>query len=254
MRRIVSLTIFALFFCCGGAPAAAQSPAVGGRRADSASVFRQLLDSPAPPPREPGAQDAAAKKERPENFYDDAKPPPDDAPDEDLFDYWQRSIYSSPGGSGPKPSDAVRRRLLASCEAEPKLLAGLLPVLPDDEAGAERVKKLYDAAQGSESFDDGWRMPVREWLRFNSTYFLDDLVALARKAKDKEGYVDNEEALRAYAKVAREGAQVLLQTLASEGQPRTATLATGQPPRNKPAGRTKPVDDPLGELRRPGAW
>ncbi len=39
MRRIVSLTIFALFFCFGGVPAVAQT-----ERADSAAVFRQLLD------------------------------------------------------------------------------------------------------------------------------------------------------------------------------------------------------------------
>jgi hypothetical protein len=221
MRRIVSLTIFAICLYCCCAHAAAQH-----QRADSAAVFRQLLDSPAPPPREEDAQSDATKKERPEGFYDDNKPPPDDAPDEDLLDYWQRSITSSAGGNGPKPSDVVRRRLLAACEADPKLLTGLLPVLPDDEAGAERVKKLFDAAQGSDSFDDEWRGQVREWLQFSSTYYLDELTALARKAKDKDGYVDNETALKSYAKVDREGAQGLLRTLAEGDQPRTATLAT----------------------------
>ncbi|HYH85737.1 MAG TPA: HEAT repeat domain-containing protein [Pyrinomonadaceae bacterium] len=220
MRRIVSLTIFALCLCCFGTPAAAQS-----KRADSAAVFRQLLDSPAPPPRAEGAQGETAQKIRPEEFYDSEKQPPDDAPDEDLLDYWMRSIATSPGG-GPKPSDAVRRRLLAACEADPELLVGLLAVLPDDAAGAERVKKLFDAAQGSDSFDDEWRRQVREWLQFNSTYFLDELTALARKARDKEGYVDNEDALKAYAKLDREGARGFLRTLASGDQPRTATLAT----------------------------
>jgi hypothetical protein len=222
MRRIVSLTIFALLFCCCCMHAAAQ-----GKRAASSEVFRQLLDMPAPPPREEGAdaQANASKKERPENFYDDDKPPPDDAPDEDLLDYWTRNVSSTPR-NGPKPSDAVRRRLLAMCEADPELLPSLLTVMPDDEAGAERVNKLYDAAQGSERFDDDWRKAVRDWLQFNSTYFLDELVALARRAKDKEGYVDNEDALRSYAKVDREGARALLQALAVGEQPRTSTLAT----------------------------
>ncbi|MBC7932286.1 MAG: hypothetical protein H7Z38_17155, partial [Rubrivivax sp.] len=197
-----------------------------GLRAVPGAVFRQLLDVPAPPPREPGAQSDAAKKERPESFYDEDKPVPDDAPDEDLLDYWQRRVAVAAGGKGPQPSDAVRRRLLAACEADPKLLTDFVTVLPDDAAGAERVKKLFDAAQGSESLDDDWRRQVREWLQLNSTYYLDELVALARKAKDKEGYVDNEEALTAFARVGREGARNLLQTLASEGQPRTATLAT----------------------------
>jgi hypothetical protein len=87
------------------------------------------------------------------------------------------------------------------------------------------VKKLYDKAQSDERLDEDWRKRVREWLQFNSRYYVDELVASVRKVKDKEGYVANEEVLKALAKVDADTAAPLLQALANGNQPRSAAVA-----------------------------
>jgi hypothetical protein len=225
LRRTAFLIVIALCTVC--APAALRAQ---GARAEWSEVFRQLLRNPAPPPNSTVRQDeeklVTERKARTPDFFDAAHQPPDDAPDDDLFDYWWR-YAASHGSGGPRPTDAVRQRLLAACEAEPERLQAFLSLMPDDEQSAERVKKLYDAAQDPERFDEYWRKNVRDWLKFNSKYFLDELNALARKARDKDGYVENEDALKALAKVDAEGAHVFLLNLASNvAQPRTAVLAT----------------------------
>lgn len=195
-------------------------------QAESDEVFRQLLYLPAPTPRaqESLAEEEGTQKKRPPSFYAENKRPPDDAPAEDLLDYWERWASAS-GPERRKPSAAVRERLLAACEAEPERLSRLLPLLPDNGDAADRIKKLYDAAQGNARFNEEWRKSAREWLRFNSRYFLSDLLGLAQKARDKEGYVDKEEALKALAKVDWESAVPLLQSMSGGSQPRTAALA-----------------------------
>ncbi|HEX8919919.1 MAG TPA: hypothetical protein VF766_00485, partial [Pyrinomonadaceae bacterium] len=188
-------------------------------------AFRLLLTYPAPTPRvlEAGKEEAA-QKERPSDFYDDDKPPPNDAPLEDLVDYWERQAINS-GAKNPKLSDEVRERLFAACEDEPGKLSNLLSLLPETAEAAERVKKLYDAAQGSETLDDDWRKTVRDWLKFNSKYFLDDLIAQARKARDKDSSVENNEALAALLKVDPDTAEPLLRALAGGIQPRIAAVS-----------------------------
>jgi hypothetical protein len=187
--------------------------------------FRQLLYLPAPTPRvqEASAEEVAQSK-RPPSFYDEDKAPPDDAPVEDLVDYWERWA-GTPSREMRKPSAAVRERLLAACEAKPEMLSRLLPLLSDTTDAADRIKKLYDAAQGDARFDEEWRKSVKEWLQVNSKYFLSDLLALSQKAKDKEGYVDKEGALKALAKVDWESAAPLLQSMSDGSQPRTAAFA-----------------------------
>lgn len=194
-------------------------------QAASDEVFRQLLYLPAPTPR-PQVTDAEeeAQTKRPPGFYDADKAPSDDAPVEDLIDYWSRWANTS-GREGRKPSDAVRKRLLAGSESDPEILPHLLPLIPDTPEAAERVKKLYDASQGSTTLDDDWRKSVREWLKFNSKYFLDELLAMVRKVRDKDGSVENDEALSALAKVDPDTAEPMLQALSGGGQPRTAAVA-----------------------------
>jgi hypothetical protein len=191
----------------------------------SDEAFRQLLNLPAPMPvSSESKEDEPSKKTRPEEFFEETKPPTDDAPTDDLLDYWERWSSSTRRKAGP-PTDAVRRRLIAACEAEPERLPRLVSLLPDAPETAERVKKLYDAAQGSEKFDESWRMSVRRWLEFNSNYFESELLGEARKVADKGGSVAGETALRALAKVDRESAEPLLRSLSSGGQPRTAAVA-----------------------------
>lgn len=230
MARRLSQLFFVILAASGVTPpvvsqtAAVPPPAASTRTAER-ETFRQLLYLPAPPPRsaQPG-QEAGDRTERPPDFYDDDKPPPDDAPVVDLLDYWERRDGTL-GRDPHRPSDAVRARLLNACEAEPERLRRLLLYVPDTPEAADRVKKLYDAAQGDARFEGDWRRSVHEWLVFNSRYFLSDLTTAARKAGDKEGYVEKEESLRALAKVDWEAAEPLLNSLSSGGQPRSATVA-----------------------------
>jgi HEAT repeat protein len=141
-----------------------------------------------------------------------------------LADYWERWANTS-GNAGHKPSAAVRRRLLAACESQPEKLPRLLSLFHDDAETAERVKKLYDATQDSAALDEGWRESVRAWLKFNSKYFIGELLAQARKVRDKGGHVENQDALAALAKVDPEMAGPMLKALAVGGQPRTAAAS-----------------------------
>lgn len=229
MRKRLALLLLLIAAAGAAREAVGQSspPPNSPRGTADLEVIRRLLDMPAPVPVPLAARREAAEAPvniRPHDFYKPDKPPPDDAPPADLLDYWERQAQGS-GRGGPKPSEAVQARLLAAFEAEPERLPGLLTLLPDAPQVAGRVKKLYDTALGDERFDDVWRKGVREWLTFNSTYFLGDLLSAARRAADKEGYVDREEALVALARVDWESAEPLLRSLSGGGQPRASALA-----------------------------
>jgi hypothetical protein len=227
VKRLAPICFILLFAAAATAQVGVSSRTHDAPESSAASdeVFRQLLYLPAPMPgASESKEEEPSEKTRPPEFFDETKPPPDDAPTDDLLDYWERWSSSTRHRAGP-PTDAVRRRLLAACEAGPERLPRLISLLPDAPETAERVKKLYDAAQGSEKLDDAWRMRVREWLEFNSVYFVSELLGDARKAHDKSGYVDGEAGLRALAKVEWDSAEPLLRSLSSGGQPRTAALA-----------------------------
>jgi hypothetical protein len=217
MRRLIFLTLFILSAGCLLAAAQQQNSPSTLR-----GELRKLISMPAPTPRVTNETEKRGDKPpRPLEFYDRAKTPPDYAPIADLLDYWEQHANSS----DPEPSEATRQRLLAACEGEPERLPRLLNLLPQDSAAAELVKKLYDEALATDRFDETSLKSVRDWLRFHSKYFLDELLALARKAKDRDGYVDNERALSALAKLDWPTADPLLQSL-SGGGARTAALAT----------------------------
>jgi hypothetical protein len=190
-------------------------------------VFRRLLYLPAPTPRtsESKEDDEDARKTRTPEFFDETKPPSDDAPAEDILDYWERwSNISRRHGDGP-PTDAVKRRILDACEAKPERLPRFLSLLPDAPETGERVKKLYDAALASPTPDASWQEHVHGWLRLNSNYFLSKLLNEALTVRDKSGYIDGEEELRALAKVDWESAEPFLRSFSNGGQLRTTALA-----------------------------
>lgn len=229
MRKHLALLFVLIAAAAAAREAAGQSapPPNARRQTADLEVVKQLLDMPAPAPFFLAARREAAEtpvNTRPPDFYSDAKHPPDDAPLADLLDYWQRVAQTS-GRTASLPTEAVQARLLAASEADPEGLPVMLKVLADAPKVAERVKKLYDTALGDEKFDEGWRKGVRDWLTFNSTYFLGDLLSAARKAGDKEGYVDRGEAVQALAKVDWESAEPLLRSLSGSGQPRATALA-----------------------------
>ena len=160
---------------------------------------------------------------RPPDFYTRSNTPPDDAPIEDLVDYWARWTNSDRA-----PSAAVKQRLLEACISNPEILPSMIYFLPDSDSTAAKVKNLYDKGLTNEQFDQSWREAVKRWLLFNSTYFLDELMAMAHKAKDnpKDGGVNREEAVISLANVSWTNAEPLLRGLIASGQPRSTALAT----------------------------
>jgi hypothetical protein len=218
VSRIV-LAILIGLFCCGPAfNSAAQT-----RKIDSDEVLKLLLAMPAPAPRGSGfPPELVGVVERPMEFFASNNPPPDNAPVEDVVAYWARWTSSS-----REPPPAHQQRLLEACIDNPELLSEFLDFLPDADSTATKVKNIFDKAQADKAFDQSWNDKVKKWLLFNSTYFLDELIAMAHKAKDnqKDGDVDKEEAVWALANVSWTNAEPLLRGLLASGQPRSHALA-----------------------------
>lgn len=218
MSRIAFAILIGLF-CCGPALNSAGQT----RKIDSPEVLKQLIGMPAPTPRNGQPAPAPETTEpRPPNFYDRTNTPPADAPMADLIDYWTRWA-----DNGLEPSEAVKKRLLEACVAEPENLPTFLNMLPDADSTAVKVKNIYDKVQADPKIDQDWRERVRKWLVFNSTYFLDELVVMAQKAKDnqRDGVVDKEDALMSLAYLSWSHAEPLLRSLMASGQARATALA-----------------------------
>jgi hypothetical protein len=105
-------------------------------------------------------------------------------------------------------------------------LATLLPLFPPSNTFAEQIKRAFDKADDNPELKH-YREKIRQWLVFNSRYYLGELLALVNAVKDdeKSGSVNNGDALAALAKVDWSTAEPLIQTLANSGQRRTSTLA-----------------------------
>ena len=219
MSRIVLAIVIGLF-CCGPALNAAGQT----RKIDSQEVLKQLIARPAPTPRNAQTQAPTANgvENRQPGFYDKSNPPPDDAPIADLIDYWGRWVDNN-----HFPSEAVGKRLLEACASDPQLLAPFLDFLPDADSTPAKVKNIYDKLQTDPKIDQDSREKVRKWLVFNSTYFIDELVAIAQKTKDnlRDGAVDKEDALTSLAYLSWSHAEPLLRGMMASGQPRSTALA-----------------------------
>jgi hypothetical protein len=107
---------------------------------------------------------------------ENAKPPAADAPLKELIVYWQNRGADE---RAVKPSERVRERLLEACEARPWLLPRLLGLLPESEGAKDRLFKLYQNEPGEE---EQWKTQLRQWLKYNTRHFLDELRAEARGA------------------------------------------------------------------------
>ena len=213
------LTLAALLFCW--------SVVAFTQTANPASeeVMRQLLSMPAPAPRTAKAPtDTEPQQTRPEKFFYKDNPPPDDAPVEDLLLYWNRWADSP---QRPQPSDIAQQRLLDACADDIEQLPGLISLFSKDESTAKKIKELFDKAVSDQRLDNSSREKVKKWLIFNSKYYLSELLALASKVKDNEkgGWIHNEEALVALARVNWQAAEPLVNALAGGSQPRSSAVA-----------------------------
>lgn len=210
-RATVTLLAFALTVSFGSAQVTSQS------HSQAASVIEDLLRIPAPTPQN-------APENRPEkDKFAWNSPPPDNAPLDVLGLYWSQIDDSIK----VKASEATRTRLLEVCVQKPEFTASLLKILPQTLQAQDRIKRIYD--ENAERLSESWRDEVRKYLKLNTKYFREGLVADALEAKDEDEYgsVVNEEELRSLAKLDWPKAEPILRRFAARAKPRTATLAKG---------------------------
>lgn len=167
----------------------------------------------------PGADTNAASGK---DGKDADKPPADDAPIKELIVYWRDHNFQNSADSKTKPSDKVRDRILEACEDRPLLLQRLLHVLPQTSDAYDRVYKLV-----TEDTDENvaWKQAARRWLTYNSSYFREDLVAVARQLVQISA-VDIS-AVNALARLDWDAAKPMAQAIANGTNPYQAAQALG---------------------------
>lgn len=196
---------------------------------NTSNLLKQLLDLPAPAPKLAEEVIEPKKTEREEEFYSDDKIPSDDAPIEDLVEYWaqQNNSYSRLEYQ-IAPSEKTLARLLEYCEENPEAIANFLSLLPSNPDIAEKVKKIYDLNLEADQETTYLRDKVRDWLKFNSKYYLDELVKDAENIRDGEEYVSNDlqSILRALGKLDWDRAKPIIDKLENDSsQPYSQVLA-----------------------------
>lgn len=193
-------------------------------------ILQTLLDLPAPPPPNPLVK---GSRVRDKNFYDKKTPPPDDAPIEDLLEYWTNRTGEYYGGrvrSMGEPSPQTVERLLNEASKDPRLLSGMLDVLPRDKTSAESIKNIYEQMRADKSFDKTERAGIKDWLKFNTPLYADELERVAAKTKDNAAnYIDNNDE-RTVLALTRQNFDlanpILSRMYADRSQPVTQVLAT----------------------------
>jgi HEAT repeats len=196
---------------------------------NSSNFLKQLLDLPAPAPRYVEPNTEPEKPERPSEFYADERVPPDNAPIEDLVDYW--SVQSNAAGSLKyqiKPSEKTLERLLEYCEDNPEQVGQFLSLFPTKPDVAEKLKDIYDRLVQAQTESTYLRNQVRSWLKYNSKYYLDELIKEAQSLSDNEDYVSNpgKDALKALARVDWDSAKTIVERLENNAnQPNSAIVA-----------------------------
>jgi HEAT repeats len=187
-------------------------------------LLTSLLNLPGPPPPNPLVRRREA--ERPESFFSKKTPPPDDAPIEDLMDYWQgQSERYRELGYNIKPSEGVLGRLLDEIEEDHSKIFSLLGILPGERETADLVKRLYDSVGETEEAT-GQKDMLKDWLKYNSPYFSDELSEGAQEARDSNEYVTNQRELLSLARIDFSKAQPIINRLYNDSdQPVSRALA-----------------------------
>ena len=205
---ILSLAIFLML----------PGPLLRAQTAAPSGLLRKLVDVPAPAPFDPPEKKAEAK-ERPADFMDEENVPPDDAPIEDLLDYWTQPYANLfPTTYRPTPSKKTVERILEHCEDNPEKLPRYLGIFPPKPEIADTIKDIYDKETSKSGQENYEFTRVKEWLKFNSRYYIEDLKKSANEIRDENNYVQNanQYVLRALAKVDWDAALPIVQRLEND--------------------------------------
>ncbi|MCP4590544.1 MAG: hypothetical protein GY842_07360 [bacterium] len=216
MGRILSVVL--LLATVHLARAWTQEPGDGNR-----DLIDELLAMPAPAPdwriqaRERNDALPVAKRD----WFDGQ--PPEDAPTHVLLPYCvERARF---GDELPPLTEKLREKLLQGSERRPGVLPEVLCLLPETPGAHGRVARLLEAAEQSGEQSEEWYATVRDWLALHSDRFRPQLIARARGARDEDGWVDGEEALRALAEKDWAAAQPILREHMAGDQPRVAAVS-----------------------------
>jgi hypothetical protein len=179
-------------------------------------LVQELLAFPAPPPQSDESRQQVGTARFSWN-----SPPPEEAPLEVLALYWGQIDDSVKKSASQK----TRERLVEACVQKPELTASVLKLLPQTPHVQDVIKRLYD--ENGERLSEGWRDEVKKYLKLNSKYFREELVADAMSSKDdsETGSVNNEEELRTLARLDWPRAVPILRAFAEARMPRRAVLA-----------------------------
>jgi hypothetical protein len=135
----------------------------------------------------------------------------------------------NPRRTAVRPSPRVAERLREAALADPDVAVRILAFLPtDDDAIANVVKQAYEGSLAEDG--TGGDRQIKEWLKFNTAYFSDELLGQAGKVKDDaRGYIsiDSENTVLALATHDWERAHPLIDRYYRDSsQPVTQVLAT----------------------------
>jgi hypothetical protein len=187
------------------------------------NVLLVLLDMPAPAPPNPLS---AGTRVRDKKFYDKLTPPGDDASIEEILDYWRTmSDGYTELGFNPQPSDKTLGRIMDEIETDHAKLINYLNILPDDERSQNFVKGIYDHEGTSGVFDKDTRATVKNWLKYHTPLFSDELAETANAVADTDQYVSNQTELLALARVDFARAQPIVDRLYNDPQSRASKVA-----------------------------
>jgi hypothetical protein len=123
------------------------------------------------------------------------------------------------------PTDKVLDRLMAEMERNPDLAPDLINVLPRNSRSADFVKGLHDRAIGREDGTVERRAMLKRWLKYNSTYYSDELARDAARVKDSNGYLTNHSDLIALARVDWDRANPIVSRLYADSSQRASQTA-----------------------------
>lgn len=183
----------------------------------SRSLSAELLRLPLPQDEDRAYWDSLPHFIHPERKTPER--PPDSATLYVLAEYWSGQFSQNP----EKLSDALRLPLLEACEAFPEHAAELAHLVPRTPEANSRLLALLDHLP-----DEGEGDPRRLLIRYlgqNSESFRPELIARVRAAHEGEGYVENEEDVRALARLDWDRAGALLPGMIKPDRPRMTALA-----------------------------
>lgn len=136
-----------------------------------------------------------------------------------IAQYWSLQFAQDPDRLPP----ALRERIVDAAEAHPDWAPDLAHLFPKTPDANRRLLALLNRAHNIGKGDP--REQITQYLSRNSDYFRSLLIQNAQSAFEGEGFVENEEDLRALARLDWNAAAPLLDRLAAMSQPRISALA-----------------------------